>query len=306
MKTEKFMEWTQLIHCPKLSTDEKVLLAIILDYNNLKIEGIWNNTPQKQLIQESQRAKNTVKGYISSLQSKGLIIEELDVYGSANDYIPIISNIRMLIEGSNNEPVNKGKVQNQNQGKVKNSPKVRSEYAPNTNTNNTNTKNANMREQEIDLSGSTSKPTIEVNETRSVNTEYIDRLEQQFNHIPNEQESTYPISGQITTEQVEALDVTSLKKNTVIGILNTIVEASENEYTLIAAMNKSNEFLQVWRQPNQYICSVYHNAHNLIKEQGNRFSEKKHKYAADTLQSLRNNIITCGGREMLNECYDVY
>ena len=100
MKTEKFMEWTQLMHCPKLSNDEKVLLAILLDYHNLKIEGVWNNTPQNQLIQETHRSKNTVKGYISSLQSKGLIIEQLDVYGSANDYTPIISNIRMLIEGS--------------------------------------------------------------------------------------------------------------------------------------------------------------------------------------------------------------
>jgi len=276
-------------------------LSILLDYNNLKIEGVWNNTPQRQLIQETHSSKNSVKAYTNSLQSKGLIIEEPDVYGSANDYIPIISNIRMLIEGSKNEPINNNKVQNLNQSKVKKSTKVRSESASNTKTNNTNSNNANKKVQEIDLSNGTSKPTIQVNETHSVNTEYIDRLEQQFNHIPNDQEYQCPIIGKITTEQVESLDVTSLKKDTVIGILNTIVEASENEYTLIAAMNKSNEFLQVWRKPNNFICSVYHNANSLIKEQGARFSEKKYKYAADTLEILKTNIITCGGKEMLNK-----
>lgn len=297
------MEWTQLIHCAKLTNDEKVVLGIILDYNNLKIEGKWNNTPQKQLIVETNKAKNTIKKVVTSLESKGLIVNEPDVYGSADNYMPIVSNIKALVKGSKNEPKHTGKGQKSTEGRGKKSTNEGSKSNPNTNINNTNTNNANIENCKMDLIDGQSKPTSEVNQTRSVNEEYIDRLEQQFNHIPKTDKTTSPTDQHITSEQIEALDVTMIRKDTIGAILNTIVEASRSEYTFIAAMNKSNEFLQVWRRPMRSICITYHNAHRVLKRGG--FSEKKTKYAADTLQTLKSNIIECGGKEMLDECKDI-
>lgn len=199
-----------------------------------------------------------------------------DVFKSANDYSPIIPNISKLINGGRTPH--------------------------NTNTNNTNTKNSNnnilYNNRKIERSSNNG-----ITETRSDSfLDYIDRLEQKFNSVPNMDEDASPMRMGLTSNQVEELEMANPSKQVRQHNLQALVEASNNPKTFISALNKSIEYLQVWRETPNPISTVYANAKKLIKAQAGVLSEKQIRYAKDQMKHLHNSIIACGGSETLSEC----
>lgn len=273
---KKFNEWTQLMHCANLTPNERVVLAIILDYSNLKEDKKWNNTNLKTLINETGLTSKTLRKVLNALECNCFIKKRSDVFKSANDYSPIIPNISKLINGGRTPH--------------------------NTNTNNTNTKNSNnnilYNNRKIERSSNNG-----ITETRSDSfLDYIDRLEQKFNSVPNMDEDVSPMRMGLTSNQVEELEMANPNKQVRQHNLQALVEASNNPKTFISALNKSIEYLQVWRETPNPISTVYANAKKLIKAQAGVLSEKQIRYAKDQMKHLHNSIIVCGGSETLSEC----
>lgn len=302
---KKFYQWTQLSHCANLTPNEKVVLAIILDYSNLKEDKKWNNTNFKTLINETGLTSKTLRKVLNTLEYDGFIKIESDVYRSANDYSPIIPNILELINGGKippNEdtmreklPHHTGKNSLNNEGKI----------PSNTNTNNTNYNNSNnsiynniiYNNKEIERSSNN-----EVTETRSDSLDYIDRLEQQFNSVPDVDEAVSPMRMELTSNQVDELEMASPNEQVIQRNLQILVNASNNPKTFISALNKSIDYLQVWRTAPQSICTVYVNAKKLIQGKADVLSEKQIKYAKNQMKRLHDFIFACGGAETLMEC----
>lgn len=319
---EKFHSWTQLLHCENLKPKEKVVLGIILDYNNLKNEGKWNNTTQQTIIKETSLSKPTVRQILSALKDKGLVKITNDVYRSADDISPIPQNIELLLGGKETCPITTpnrernlpkiGKetcpISNQEMGKEltqdreRNLSEVGKETYPNTNNNNTNTKKSNIYNTNIEVNEETEcKPISEANNAGIEFLENIDRLEQQYNYIPTDDRAILPRTGGISAQQVKDLNVSASNKKTLWNNLQTLVKASEDPKVLITSLLKCNDFLLVWRKANQPICKVYANALQAVQDEGSRLTSKQRPYAKDLLKQLEENIIKCGGAEMLNE-----
>ena len=92
-----FNEWTQLLHSPKFTACEKVVLGIILDYTNLKENKKWNNITLQNLVNETTLNPKTVRKVLNNLERNCFIKKNTNVYKSANDYVPNIASIRNIV-----------------------------------------------------------------------------------------------------------------------------------------------------------------------------------------------------------------
>lgn len=298
---KKFYQWTQLSHCANLTPNEKVVLAIILDYSNLKEDKKWNNTNLRTLINETGLTSKTLRKVLNTLEYDDLIKIESDVYRSANDYSPIIPNILKLINEGKTPPNEDTMREELPQYTGRNSLNNGGETPPNTNINNTNTNKSNnnmiYNNKEIERSSNNG-----ITETRSDSLDYIDRLEQQFNSVSDVDEAVSPMRMELTSNQVDELEMASPNEQVRQRNLQFLVNASNNPKTFISALNKSIDYLQVWRTAPQSICTVCINAKKLIQGKADVLSEKQTKYAKNQMKCLHNSIIACGGSEMLSEC----
>ena len=97
-----FNEWTQLLHSPKFTPNEKVTLGIILDYANLKEKNKkWNNVTLQNLTNKTTLNPKTVRKVLSNLECNGFIKKRTNVYKNANDYVPNIEAIRNVVSEVN-------------------------------------------------------------------------------------------------------------------------------------------------------------------------------------------------------------
>ena len=96
-----FNEWTQLLHSPKFTPCEKVVLGIILDYTNLKENKKWNNITLQNLVNETTLNPKTVRKVLNNLERNCFIKKNTNVYKSANDYVPNIASIRNIVNEVN-------------------------------------------------------------------------------------------------------------------------------------------------------------------------------------------------------------
>ena len=151
-------------------------------------------------------------------------------------------------------------------------------------------------------------PNKPVNNPRSANLDYIDRLERQFNGYtdatsPNAEDNPKGLvlsaNPNLTSDYIKSLCCVNPHKSNP-SIMFDLVEASKQPILVIDAMDKSIEWLQAYRDKgmNYFIAQAYVNASNTINSK-NGMSEKKHNYAIDRLANFKNAIIACGGREMI-------
>ena len=94
----------KLLHSEgKLKSSQKLALAIIMDYQNLKDNGSWNNTPLSKLSKEVGVTERNTQYVLKDLEKMGLIAKKANAHKRANDYIPNIEAISNLIgEDENN------------------------------------------------------------------------------------------------------------------------------------------------------------------------------------------------------------
>ncbi len=166
-------------------------------------------------------------------------------------------------------------------------------------------------------------PNKPVNNPRSANLDYIDRLERQFNGIsnkPTETETQNPkatanpkttatqnpktggkylsANPNLTSDYIKSIPCMYIN----LSILNDLIEASKRPTLVIDAMEKSIELLHTYRGGKGtglfYIAQVYDRASQTIKSK-NGMSEKQLKLATDKLAALKKDIVDCGGAEEL-------
>lgn len=102
---EKFNQWTQLARVKEIKGNELKALIIILDYHNLKCDGLWNNTPQCVIQKEMGFPRKTLYRVLKSLEDKGFISIQQNVYESADDIVPNIEYINNLINVNHSLPM---------------------------------------------------------------------------------------------------------------------------------------------------------------------------------------------------------
>ena len=113
-----FNEWTQLLHSPKFTPCEKVVLGIILDYTNLKENKKWNNITLQNLVNETTLNPKTVRKVLNNLERNCFIKKNTNVYKSANDYVPNIASIRNIVNEVKLTHTNEVKLTHTNVGKT--------------------------------------------------------------------------------------------------------------------------------------------------------------------------------------------
>lgn len=106
---EKFNQWTQLARVKEIKGNELKALIIILDYHNLKCDGLWNNTPHCVIQTETDYPRKTLYRILKSLEDKGVISIQRNVYESADDIVPNIEYINNLINESKMTPIHVSK-----------------------------------------------------------------------------------------------------------------------------------------------------------------------------------------------------
>ena len=98
---KNFNQWTQLLYCSELSGNERIVLALILDYHN---DENWNATSLRTLKKDCGMAINTVSKAIKVLEDKGLIKTVITSYKKSfkptYDYVPNYEAIQKLIDGA--------------------------------------------------------------------------------------------------------------------------------------------------------------------------------------------------------------
>ena len=93
----KFTHWSQLIMCDKIKANEKVVLMVILNCNNMG----WSYIAHSEIMRQSGLSESTTKRVLTKLKKIGLINEVKSDVNNMNNYIVSGFNLNGLME---NEP----------------------------------------------------------------------------------------------------------------------------------------------------------------------------------------------------------
>ena len=103
---KKFNQWIQLLRCTELSGNERIVLALILNYHN---NENWDNTSLKTLKKDSGLTAPTIAKCVKVLEDKGLIKTVISTYkkniNATNDYLPNYETIQQMIDKYNSNCV---------------------------------------------------------------------------------------------------------------------------------------------------------------------------------------------------------
>lgn len=99
----KFTHWSQLIMCDKIKPNEKVVLMVILNCNNMG----WSYIAHSEIMRQSGLSESTTKRVLTKLKKNGLINEVKSDVNNMNNYIVSGFNLNGLME---NEPYENNQV----------------------------------------------------------------------------------------------------------------------------------------------------------------------------------------------------
>lgn len=98
---DKFVQWSQLIMCGKIKPNEKIVLMVILNCNNMA----WPFIAHTEIMKQSGLSESTTKRALAKLKKMGLITEVKSNTNNMNNYIVSGFNLNGLItSGSKNNP----------------------------------------------------------------------------------------------------------------------------------------------------------------------------------------------------------
>src|SRR5574344_931838 len=98
---DKFIQWSQLIMCGKIKPNEKIVLMVILNCNNMA----WPFIAHTEIMKQSGLSESTTKRALAKLKKMGLITEVKSNTNNMNNYIVSGFNLNGLItSGSKNNP----------------------------------------------------------------------------------------------------------------------------------------------------------------------------------------------------------
>ena len=95
----KFTQWSQLIMCDKIKPNEKVVLMVILNCNNMG----WTYIAHSEIMRQSGLSESTTKRVLTKLKKNGLINEVKSEVNNMNNYIVSGFNLNGLIENEVHE-----------------------------------------------------------------------------------------------------------------------------------------------------------------------------------------------------------
>ena len=90
---EKFIQWSQLIMCGKIKPNEKIVLMVILNCNNMA----WPFIANTEIMKQSGLSESTTKRALAKLKKMGLITEVKSNVNNMNNYIVSGVNLTSLI-----------------------------------------------------------------------------------------------------------------------------------------------------------------------------------------------------------------
>ena len=70
---DKFIQWSQLIMCDKIKPNEKVVLMVILNCNNMA----WSYIAHSEIMRQSGLSERTVQRTLAKLKKMGLSLRKL-------------------------------------------------------------------------------------------------------------------------------------------------------------------------------------------------------------------------------------
>lgn len=95
----KFTQWSQLIMCDKIKPNEKVVLMVILNCNNMG----WSYIAHSEIMRQSGLSESTTKRVLTKLKKNGLINEVKSEVNNMNNYIVSGFNLNGLMENDVHE-----------------------------------------------------------------------------------------------------------------------------------------------------------------------------------------------------------
>lgn len=95
----KFTQWSQLIMCDKFKPNEKVVLMVILNCNNMG----WTYIAHSEIMRQSGLSESTTKRVLTKLKKNGLINEVKSEVNNMNNYIVSGFNLNGLMENEVHE-----------------------------------------------------------------------------------------------------------------------------------------------------------------------------------------------------------
>lgn len=98
----KFKEWSQLIMCDKIKPNEKVVLMVILNCNNMG----WSYIAHSEIMRQSGLSERTVQRTLAKLKKMGLITEAKSNINNMNNYVVSGVNLTSLITTETTSGVN--------------------------------------------------------------------------------------------------------------------------------------------------------------------------------------------------------
>ena len=98
----KFTQWSQLIMCDKIKPNEKVVLMVILNCNNMG----WSYIAHSEIMRQSGLSERTVQRTLAKLKKMGLITEAKSNINNMNNYVASGVNLASLITTETTSGVN--------------------------------------------------------------------------------------------------------------------------------------------------------------------------------------------------------
>ena len=98
----KFSQWSQLIMCDKIKPNEKVVLMVILNCNNMG----WSYIAHSEIMRQSGLSERTVQRTLAKLKKMGLITEAKSNINNMNNYVASGVNLASLITTETTSGVN--------------------------------------------------------------------------------------------------------------------------------------------------------------------------------------------------------
>ena len=99
---DKFIQWSQLIMCDKIKPNEKVVLMVILNCNNMA----WSYIAHSEIMRQSGLSERTVQRTLAKLKKMGLITEAKSNINNMNNYVVSGVNLASLITTETTSGVN--------------------------------------------------------------------------------------------------------------------------------------------------------------------------------------------------------
>ena len=165
----KFTQWSQLIMCDKIKPNEKVVLMVILNCNNMG----WSYIAHSEIMRQSGLSERTVQRTLAKLKKMELITEAKSNINNMNNYVVSGVNLASLITTETTSGVNLN-------GLMDNEPCENSQVGSNLTTSGVNLtyknkRNKNKRNNNNNYNNSTSRYMVSVNENskKYVKTEVV-------------------------------------------------------------------------------------------------------------------------------------